>query len=1026
MKKASFYFLFAFLFFFGIFTSEGQTLSNRGKEFWVTFLPNFHNNKFSSDPIFRYSDSIYIFVASDKPTRGTIEYYDLLDNHYIHDFIINDPSIIYTFKLPFNNFELLGYNDMGAEWRQNFEETVSRLSFHILTEEDVTIYAHSQGNKSSDAFLVLPTKALGSEYYVMSYKSDGKFASIMARTPSQFSIVAVEDSTIVRIKPTAPTFVNDTLTQVIKLNKAEVYLVQARINNEEKENDLTGTHLIANKPIAVFSGHQRATIPLELAEPGSNPSRDFICEQLPPLQAWGKNAFIIPFSQPKTITRNGRDIFRVLAGFDSTKVFIDGVNVVTLQRGEFYQDSIFDNQPHSITANKPILVAQFKKTSNTSGASWLGDPFMMIIPPKEQFIDSCLLINIQSDEIQDNGSFINVYQEHFLTLVVPQGAISSTMIDGNQLPSNLFSQIPSSGYYYANVPVTEGQHFVRSTEPIGIYAYGYGPANSYGYIGGMATHIFDFNPPKIAYEIDCFQAFVTITDTSLFDSGIDTVYYDETLSKNVIFYPDTSFSKYSKTSRIMLELLNPFQDGEVKILAKDSLGLTSEEIIQIPGFTASYPNQTPNVFKILPLSFIPNVTSTYKLPVHNFGNHPLIIDTVIIGTNLNFWLVTQLPITLSPNSYDTLIFSMNDNPNITDSVVIRIGNECIFDDYAILKFSETECDISEFEYTNFSNPLNLNLVESAKIIDDYIQLTPSAVNRVGAIWHTRLVPVVSGFRCEFAFRMRDGLNNNCNDNSTPGADGLSFVIQSFIPFAIGNYGAGIGYDGIPSSLAIEFDTFSNDSTQIENYFDINGNHIAVQSAGPRENSSKHFGTHLIGINNNLSLTLTPDGTIYYSKITYSFKDKKLTVYLDTTKNFEQPVLTIDNFSLHQIIPLERGYRAYVGFTSATGCAFESHEILYWYFCPTPPDPTLEVSTPINYSDTFVYPNPTDGLLYIVNEPDNLPTEVRITDMFGKILLMEKITNLFSEIDLSDFPTGSYLVTINGKHSIKNYLINLLK
>lgn len=1026
MKKYSLFIVFVLAFFIGKLILNGQNIDTRGREFWLTFLPNFHNYKFQIDPLFHYSDSLYIFIASDKPTSGTIEFYDLLQNKYTRNFTISDSSVIYTFKVPFTDFELLGFNDMANEWRQNLNEIVSHLSFYIKSESDVAVYAHNQGNKSSDAFLVFPTKALGNEYYVMTYKSDGKFSSVLSRTPSQFAIVATEDETNVRIKPSSPTFSNDTLIQTVHMNKGDVYLVQSRITNEEIDNDLTGTHILSNKPIAVFAGHQRATIPLEAFGIGSNPSRDFICEQLPPLQSWGKNAFIIPFSQPQYLTNNGNDIYRILAGYDSTNLYINDEFVGRLQKGEFFQDIINGNKPLLITADKPILVAQFKKTSNTAGASWLGDPFMMILPPKEQFIDSCLLVNIQAYEIQDDRTFKKVYQEHYLTLVVPQSAIINTKIDNVLLPESSFQPIDRTGYFFINIKVSEGQHYVQSSDPIGIYAYGYGPANSYGYIGGMATRNFDFNPPNISYDIDCFKAFVNITDTAQFDSGIDTIYYVEHSTGNLKYYPDTSFSKYNKIAQLTFELIDPFFDANFTVFVKDSLGLTSQQTINIEGFTLSYPNHTPNLYKHLALNFIPNTQNLYKLLVSNYSTHPVIIDTINIISNLNFELVSKLPLTINPSSIDTLVFALEEQPSKVDSVTIQIGNSCILGNYVILKFLQSDCDITEFEYSDFRHPFDLNFVGNAKTIDNYAQLTPSSVNKTGAIWHTRLVPVVSGFKCEFSFRMRNGSNNRCNDNSIPGADGIAFVVQSFIPFAIGNYGGGIGYDGIPYSLAIEFDTFSNDSTQIENYFDPNGNHIAVQSNGSKENSSKHIGSTLIALNPNLPLTLVPDGTIYYGKITYSLKDKELSVYLDTTSTFSQHVLTVNNFVLTKYIPLERGYRAYVGFTSATGCAFESHELLNWYFCPTPPDPTLDISTGALRTQSLVYPNPTDGIFYLVIETFDLPATLKISDLFGKDLLIKNIFNSVTEIDISNFSSGTYIVSISGIKSNQNFIISLIK
>ncbi|MGQ9819008.1 MAG: lectin-like domain-containing protein [Candidatus Kapaibacteriales bacterium] len=1026
MKKRYFYLFYALIFLAGKFVLNGQIFDTRGREFWLTFLPNFHNYKFQTDPLFRYSDSLYIFIASDKPTSGTIEYFDIHQNKYTTNFTISDPSVIYSFKIPFNDFELLGFNDMGNEWRQNFNEIVSHFSFYINSESDVAVYAHNQGNKSSDAFLVLPTKALGKEYYVMTYKSDGKFTSFLSRTPSQFAIVATEDETVVEINPSSPTFSNDTLTQEVNLNKGDVYLVQSRITSEEIDNDLTGTHIISNKPIAVFAGHQRATIPLEAFEAGSSPSRDFICEQLPPLQSWGKNAFIIPFAQPQLITNNGDDIYRVLAGYDSTNLYINDEFIGSFKKGEFFQDVINGNEPLLVTADKPILVAQFKKTSNTSGASWLGDPFMMIIPPKEQFIDSCLLVNIQANEIQDNRTFRKVYQEHYLTLVVPQSAITSTKIDGVLLSQSSFQPIDRTGYFFLNLKVSEGQHYVQSTEPIGIYAYGYGPANSYGYIGGMATRVFDFNPPKISYNIDCFKAIVNITDTAQFDSGIDTIYYVEHRTNNIKYYPDTSFTKYNKSAQLTFELINPFEDGNFTVYVKDSLGLISQQSIVIEGFTLTYPNHTPNVYKQLILNFTPNIRNIFKLPILNYSTHPVIIDTINAISTLNFELETQLPLIIPPNSIDTLILALEDEPSNLDSVVIQIGNGCITENYAILKFNQSECDISEFEYLDFSQPLNINFVGEARVIDKYVQITPPSVNKTGAIWHTRLVPVVSGFKCEFSFRMKNGSNNRCNDISIPGGDGLAFVVQSFMPFAIGNYGGGIGYDGIPYSLAFEFDTFSNDSTQIENFFDPNGNHIAIQSNGSKENSSKHIGSTLIALNPNLPLTFVPDGTIYYGKITYNSKNKELVVYIDTSNTFVEPVLVVKNFVLNQYIPLERGYRAYVGFTSATGCAYETHELLSWYFCPTPPDPHLDVSSIALQMPLMVFPNPTDGIFYLSIEPNDLPANLKLSDLFGNNLFTKYIDNNLIEIDLSDFSSGTYILSVLSKKSQKNFIISLIK
>ncbi len=987
--------------------AHSQFIDNRGTDFWLTYIPNFHIYKHQPSDIYKYSDSIYIFIVAKEPTNGTIEYYDFNSNKYTRAFSIADPNVIFTFKMPFNDFELLGFNDMAyGNWLQNQDETITKMSFHITTDAPVTVYGHNQGNKSSDAFLLLPKPALGTEYYVLTYNSDGKFYSPSGRTPSQFGIVATEDNTEVIIEPSAPTFVNGLRTQNITLNKGEVYLVQALISDDNPLTDLTGTRITSSKPIAVFAGHQRSTLPYEAFKYASNPSRDFICEQLPPVQAWGKNAFVVPFPQPQFVINY--DIFRVLSAFDGTEVFINGESKGIINKGQFIEDTFSISK--SITASAPILVAAYKCTSNDAGSSYLGDPLMMIIPPKEQFIDSVKIMNIQAYELQVDMQFKRVYEQHYITLVAPLTAVTTITLDGNLVSPAQFSPIPNSTYYYATISVREGQHTIKAGDKIGVYAYGYGQANSYGYVGGMYFNPYDYNPPKISSSQECFKVNVNITETSQYDSGIDSIGYVETTNNNIKYNQDPAFVRYAKTANISFELKDIFQDGEFTLFVLDSLGFVSQETYKISGFTFKHPSDNTNNFYMIRANYIPNTPNTYTIPIQNYGIFPKTIKSVQIITPLKFELQTSLPLTLLPNTIDSLVFTLDDNPTATDTIFIRIGDECFTGNYVALYFSRAECDVTQFEYPDFTNPINLNFVGNAKINGKYLQLTPAIINSVGAVWHNKTIPVVSGFKTEFSFRLREGSNNSCIDNSLPGADGLAFVVQNFIPYAIGLSGGGIGYEGIPNSLAIEFDTFSNDSTQIENYFDPNGNHIAVQTNNSGTNSSKHKPGLVLGINTNIMPLLT-NGTVYYVKIIYEEKQKTLEVYFDTTKEFAEPTLKIDNFDLSQTINLERGYRAYVGFTSATGCAVEIHEILDWLVCPYPPDPVRPVENDISEANALFYPNPAEDKIFVNFEKTIAPVKFRIIDMLGNVMIDHQLENITEPIDIRPLAIGSYIVEI---------------
>lgn len=44
---------------------------------------------------------------------------------------------------------------------------------------------------------------------------------------------------------------------------------------------------------------------------------------------------------------------------------------------------------------------------------------------------------------------------------------------------------------------------MRGRKTIGIYVYGYGLANSYGYVGDMNFRAFDYRPPELVSIIKC-------------------------------------------------------------------------------------------------------------------------------------------------------------------------------------------------------------------------------------------------------------------------------------------------------------------------------------------------------------------------------------------------------------------------------------------------------------------------------------------------------------------------------------------
>ncbi|MCX7735873.1 MAG: SBBP repeat-containing protein [Candidatus Kapabacteria bacterium] len=343
--------------------------------------------------------------------------------------------------------------------------------------------------------------------------------------------------------------------------------------------------------------------------------------------------------------------------------------------------------------------------------------------------------------------------------------------------------------------------------------------------------------------------------------------------------------------------------------------------------------------------------------------------------------------------------------------------------------SKDSC-FSVIDYPNFLIVKDLLIIGNSFKKDSIIRLTDTRLYQTGAVWHSKKVNVADGFSTKFAFKLSQGNNNDCNDNSLPGADGLAFVIQNTGNLSLGWTGGGLGYDGISNSLAVEFDTFNNDSTQIENLFDPNGNHIAVQSCGNTLNTAKHNKDCNIAINKNI-FPLRSDGTIYYSKVDYHIKDSKFTVFLDTLPLYRFKVIELDNFDIGKLLNLDQNKFAYVGFTAATGCAVENHDLLAWDFCTLSKnilDITFDYSKEAEFSFD-IFPNPVQDelmLKFYVNQHQLISLE--IFNLLGSKIYSENVeaspqNNIKLKLDAKQLPIGTYYCKIIcfGKPYIKKFI-----
>jgi hypothetical protein len=347
----------------------------------------------------------------------------------------------------------------------------------------------------------------------------------------------------------------------------------------------------------------------------------------------------------------------------------------------------------------------------------------------------------------------------------------------------------------------------------------------------------------------------------------------------------------------------------------------------------------------------------------------------------------------------------------------------------IVKFGEKDtssCDESYFEYPDFSEYDKLNFVGNAFQYEDFIRLNSSGINKTGAMWRAYKVPVKKGFTTKFNFSMSEGENGVYDDGSAPGADGIAFVIQNEQKRALGIWGGGIGYHNIKNSFAVEFDTFANDSLQIENFFDPNGNHIAVMCNGTNPNSSRHNSDAQIAVADDI-IEIIPDGRKYYAKIDYNIEPNVMNIYLSDDMYFGEPALRVENIDISSMLDLDNSEFAWVGFTSATGNSYENHDIHYWYFCPVPTEAVVSVENHTNEkSEHRCYPNPfSDELTVEMSLSRASNVSISICDLLCRKLVT--IGNQYYEpgdhtfhIDTEMLSAGIYFLKIT-KDDVVNHI-----
>ena len=308
---------------------------------------------------------------------------------------------------------------------QNGIERSKAIRLRTEGGKRVSVQGFNDDFRTSDGFVAIPCDQMGIsifnryEYVVLSGDQLRSDASSLRR--SVFLIIPCEDDTNMRIEATQTITLtglfdlsNQPPSQIVEGGRGSFAADAGQTLLIAHENDLSGTIIRASKPIALFSGHECANVPIERT------ACDYIAEQMPPGIAFGTTFFVVPFAgrvsgdqiRVGTLTAGTQvTVTCVTAPGDTPQTLqpTEGDNMI--DRGEVVtymtprnsaNDRDYKPSYCCIDSTQPVIVAQYG-TGYTTDSSLVGkpgnnengDPFMSIVPPVTQYKNNYTMTSVE-------------------------------------------------------------------------------------------------------------------------------------------------------------------------------------------------------------------------------------------------------------------------------------------------------------------------------------------------------------------------------------------------------------------------------------------------------------------------------------------------------------------------------------------------------------------------------------------------------------------------------------------------------
>lgn len=353
------------------------TNNNAGKDFYFSFPPAYSQGFGGTNIKIFIASTIETNVTVNVASEGWVRNLKTIPNGVVE--VVIPPAIAQTYFKQMNGPSAA-------------DQIYHQKAIHITAEDPVIVYGATLFQSSTDAFLVLPTSSLGTEYIVSSYSEAQYSDNNFYFWPSEVLVVAPFDGTEVTftLGGNVNTKTNGSGKGAggLKSGQSKKFSMQKgdvlNLSSYGVGSDLSGSQVTANKPIGVVTGVFCANIPSTVS---GFTWCNYIGEQEMPMYVWGKT-----YPVTKIFGRQKNSYIKIVAKEPNTQVFRNGQKIGTLQTaggtvGKGFLDMrVAEGEQSSfiLTSDKPINVTQYNPSGIDDNAQSQSQPFQMALIPMEQ------------------------------------------------------------------------------------------------------------------------------------------------------------------------------------------------------------------------------------------------------------------------------------------------------------------------------------------------------------------------------------------------------------------------------------------------------------------------------------------------------------------------------------------------------------------------------------------------------------------------------------------------------------------